>query len=303
MTKPIPSLTIVSVTGAQHYAQSSAYAIATSYLALKDKIPHLQCMLVSPEPPAELPHYIQHIPCKPFSYFEYNLFMIYGLGQLIETDFCLVVQNDGWVMNGDNWRNEFFEYDYIGAPVPALVEIQNNQFIRRFSPNFWFEHRDRIPENLYEWQNGGFSLRSKRLLNAPRELGLTLEVSAFDFFKKLPLSLEWDFEQHNIHHVEDIYLCATKRDIFSQHGIKIAPRKVAAQFSIERPIVHQVENVPLDSVLGCHFTSRCTLLGIKKVQLNMEIYSLDIFNQDLLLNLLLRTNHEFILSSEFNKMR
>ncbi|WP_373767789.1 DUF5672 family protein [Glaesserella sp.] len=297
-----PTLTIASVTGHQGYAQGSVYAIETSFQELQGRIPHIKCLLISPERPDVLPDHIQHIPCQPFSYFEYNLFMIYGLGQLIETDFCLVVQHDGWVINGNNWRDEFFEYDYIGAPLPDLAEIRDNQFIRHFNPDVWLAHKDNAPEYFYEWQNGGFSLRSRKLLNAPRELGLTIEVAACNPFQSHPLTLQWDFSQQHIQHAEDLYFSAIKRSLLEQHGMKFAPRHLAAYFSVEFVPIQQLENIPLNAVLGAHFTSRCTLIGIKKVQINAIVYSLEDLTNNIFLRTLAETHHTFEIPPECNKI-
>lgn len=68
---------------------------------------------------------------------EYSHFCIKELSKYFETDYALVIQHDGYVLNGDCWDDEFLDYDYIGAP--------------------WiYEHNRNIG-------NGGFSLRSKRL--------------------------------------------------------------------------------------------------------------------------------------------
>ena len=65
----------------------------------------------------------------------YSAFVVNELWKHFETSHCLVVQWDGYVLNGLGWRDEFLQYDYIGAP--------------------W-----------HQWHivgNGGFSLRSRRL--------------------------------------------------------------------------------------------------------------------------------------------
>ena len=49
---------------------------------------------------------------------EYNNFML-KIGEYIESDFALVVQDDGHIVNPNNWSDEFLAYDYIGAPCPA----------------------------------------------------------------------------------------------------------------------------------------------------------------------------------------
>lgn len=235
------SVTIVSVTGHQGYAESSMFAIMRSYQELQNHIPQLKCLLISPEKPENLPDYIQHLRCEYFSYFEYNLFMIYQLGTIIDTDFALVVQNDGWVMNGSQWCDSFFDYDYIGAPIPFLVEVENNQYICHHYQQTWKEHYQQIPENCYEPQNGGFSLRSQKLLNAPRHLGLKYEIEAPQAFSNESRGLKWNTGSHH----EDTYLTATKRAILEQHGIRFAPTEVACRFSLEHSIVQHFYQIDI----------------------------------------------------------
>lgn len=69
---------------------------------------------------------------------EYSKFVLQELHKHIKTDYVLIVQWDGYVINPDAWSNQFLEYDYIGA--------------------VWHWH----PEGR-RVGNGGFSLRSKRL--------------------------------------------------------------------------------------------------------------------------------------------
>ncbi len=66
---------------------------------------------------------------------EYSKFVAKDLYKYLETAFCLIIQHDGYVINPSAWKDEFLNYDYIGAPyVDGLVGT------------------------------GGFSLRSKRLM-------------------------------------------------------------------------------------------------------------------------------------------
>lgn len=70
----------------------------------------------------------------------YSYFCLMELPKYIETDFCLVIQHDGFIINPNLWTDEFLEYDYIGAPW-----IDN--YVNRVG-------------------NGGFSLRSKKFLDS-----------------------------------------------------------------------------------------------------------------------------------------
>lgn len=46
----------------------------------------------------------------------YSHFLIKEMHKYIETDYVLTVQHDGWIISGDAWTDEFYEYDFIGAP-------------------------------------------------------------------------------------------------------------------------------------------------------------------------------------------
>ena len=48
---------------------------------------------------------------------DYSEFMIKGLNDYVDTDFVLVIQYDGFVLNPEQWNPKFLEFDYIGAPT------------------------------------------------------------------------------------------------------------------------------------------------------------------------------------------
>jgi len=68
----------------------------------------------------------------------YSKFILQELHKHIHTDFVLIVQWDGFIINPDAWNNQFLDYDYIGAVW------------------HWHPKGKRVG-------NGGFSLRSKKL--------------------------------------------------------------------------------------------------------------------------------------------
>ena len=49
---------------------------------------------------------------------QYSEFIIKELYKHLNTDFCMVVQTDGFFVNPDAWTDDFLNYDYIGAPWP-----------------------------------------------------------------------------------------------------------------------------------------------------------------------------------------
>ena len=85
---------------------------------------------------------------------EYSRFIIKELNSFIETEFCLVTQGDGFIINPQLWSEEFLNYDYIGAPWRKNSHLVNSQG----------QTVDILDLNKNRVGNGGFSLRSKKLL-------------------------------------------------------------------------------------------------------------------------------------------
>lgn len=129
---------------------------------------------------------------------EYSHFIMKYLPKYIDTEYALIIQHDGYVLNGDSWDESFLDYDYTGAA--------------------WLE------QDGFNIGNGGFSLRSKRLLDAV----------AHD-----------DFIQMN-HTAEDVLICRIYRPYLeSRYGIKFANEEIADKFSFEL-------REPICSTFGFH---------------------------------------------------
>ncbi len=89
---------------------------------------------------------------------EYNNFCLKLNKFEFESDHILLIQDDGYVINAENWNNEFLKYDYIGAPWPN-DQVWLEKFIEPSLQNFV---SDIFNENRVG--NGGFSLRSRKFL-------------------------------------------------------------------------------------------------------------------------------------------
>jgi hypothetical protein len=132
---------------------------------------------------------------------EYSHFVIYELDKYVDTPHVLLIQYDGFILNPQAWTDELLNYDYIGAPW--LITD-------------WFTDKFDFPVELQGKRvvgNGGFSLRSKKLLS------LTAK-----FVKERKL---------NRFHPEDIAICVLYRKLLEEEGIKFAPLDLAGQFSFE----------------------------------------------------------------------
>ena len=73
--------------------------------------------LITHEDPGDLPEGIEFSQCYNIqSIHDYNYYCIYNLTKHIDTDYCLLVQPDGYVIRPWQWDDDWFNYDYIGAP-------------------------------------------------------------------------------------------------------------------------------------------------------------------------------------------
>jgi len=115
----------------------------------------------------------------------YSQFVLKSLLAHIDTPHVLVMQWDGYVVNPDAWRAEFLEVDYIGAK--------------------WFWHTDEMRVG-----NGGFSLRSRKLLEALQDPRIVLSEA------------------------EDVTIGRSARPLLErEHGIRFASEKLADAFAFE----------------------------------------------------------------------
>jgi glycosyltransferase involved in cell wall biosynthesis len=133
--------------------------------------------------------------------------IVYELSQYIDTDFALLVHADGFVVNPSSWKDDFLNYDYIGAPWPL--------------PTDDFSYRDFHGEIIRV--GNSVSLRSKRLLDLP-----------------IKLNLPW--EPYCGFYNEDGFICAKNKHIYEAEGMKFAPLEVAKYFSHEA-MIPEVQNI------------------------------------------------------------
>jgi tetratricopeptide (TPR) repeat protein len=116
---------------------------------------------------------------------DYSQFVLKSLAARIDTSHVLLVQWDGYVINPAAWREEFLGCDYIGAQ--------------------WYWHDDGMRVG-----NGGFSLRSRKLLLALQDPRIVLTEA------------------------EDQTICRAFRPLLErEHGIRFASEATADAFAFE----------------------------------------------------------------------
>ena len=217
-------ITLVSVTGLPD-ARGAALALQHS----QAQMPGARALLCSPQAPDDLPPGIEHLPIEPLNYHEYSWFMMFALWRVVQTEFALVVQEDGWVVNAANWSDEFLDCDYIGAPIHlAKIDAPQGTYWRnRFE---WADELGKPGHVVTPIQNGGFSLRSRRFMRAlvdhPQ---IRVEIPPPDAVGGEPLRMHWE---HNAL-LEDVQLSGVLRPALEAVGMRFAPLELARGFAIE----------------------------------------------------------------------
>ena len=164
-------------------------------------------------------------PCAPMSYEGYSDFVLYCLHNYIRTPYALIVQHDGWAFSGDAWNDDWLNYDYVGAPTHAAL-LPNGEFHTGYN---WIGR-----ENPKVVQNGGFSLRSREMLEAPSFFGITKTT--------VPEPTLYN---------ENIQICCFMREYLETCGMKFCPDDVARYFAFEHLSLFH-EGMDLRKVFGHH---------------------------------------------------
>jgi len=177
----IPNITLICIDCVNYEAAIRAINISTS------KTEFSKVIFITDKHPENPPKSIEvKIIDKINSREEYSKFILNKLGDYFTTEHALIIQWDGYIINEKSWDPEFLNYDYIGA-------------------KWW--HKDGLNVG-----NGGFSLRSKKLVECIKKLNI---VTTND--------------------TEDNIICRTYRRVLeTRFGIKYADEKIADKFAYER---------------------------------------------------------------------
>ncbi len=177
----LPTVTLCAATSVNVQATVAAIRAST------DQIDFGDIRLFTDATEVELPGNGRVVPISRLnSAKDYSQFLLEHLADHIATEHCLIAQWDGFVLHADRWSDRFLGCDFIGAPWPQ------------------FDDGSAVG-------NGGFSLRSRKLLEACRSP---------EFVRSHP-------EDVAIGRVNRAYLERT-------HGIVFADHDTAAHFSLER---------------------------------------------------------------------
>lgn len=161
----------------------------------KKNINYAKCLLLSPISSYNNMEGIEHFSIPKMTYLEWNNFVFSKLNSFITTDYFLYVDTDGFVIDHTLWTDSFLNYDYIGAPWTS------NQHL-----DYCYEHNIKCYSPV---GNGGFTLRSKKLLN---------ELQKIQYDSKYP---------------EDAFICLSNFNYLISKGINFCPQDLAFRFSTD----------------------------------------------------------------------
>ena len=183
----------------------SSHEVPQTILSLQkctEGLDFAEIKLLSHEKPDDLPENVLYEFAPEINNInDFNQYMFLGLGKHVNTSHVLYVQAHAWILHPELWDDEWLQYDYIGSPWKHM----DDAYIAWGSK----EH--------VKVGNGGFSLRSKKLLEIPKKHGLPL------------------LQEQNWYN-EDGNLTCYYRELMLALGIKYAPVEVAAKFAYENDV-------------------------------------------------------------------
>ena len=194
--RTIPQVTLCCVDSRSHQLALRALERCRSNLEFARTI-----FLTDAIPPnIDIPPDIHVIASGPIdSHDAYSKIILKDLFGHIATSHVLVIQWDGYVVHPEVWTDDFLHCDYIGAPWPN-------------------------GHGGYSVGNGGFSLRSRKLLEALQDDRFSARTDA-----------------------EDVTICELHRSsLESQYGIQFGNVELARRFSYE------MGPLPNGKTLGFH---------------------------------------------------
>lgn len=165
---------------------------------------------LSHEKPLNLPSYAEFVKINQIKdIMDFNEFCFKELYKYINTNHALLFQDHAYIIHPEMWDNSWLLWDWIGSPW----NIVENAYMGN--------NGERVRVG-----NGGFSLRSKKIL-------------------ELPTKMNWDLREEQGFYNEDGNFCCYYRKEMLENDIKYAPLEVALKFSYENPVPEHGSTYPM----------------------------------------------------------
>lgn len=161
----------------------------------------------------------------------YNDFIL-RLADHVDSDYVLLVQDDGFVLSPELWDPEFLNYDYIGAQWPQEKSWSEIQRAKDYM-------------HLNSIGNGGFSLRSRKFLELSARFNSCVGYG------------------------EDCFLNCVNYGFMEANGVKYPPAELANKFSIENNLQDWKTPIAIDPTKhfgfhGKNFINSNELINLKE---------------------------------------
>jgi hypothetical protein len=147
---------------------------------------------------------------------EWSKTIFYDLGDYVDTEYALLIHNNGFIVHPEMWRDEWLQYSFAGSPFPLPSESD------------LLSYRD-INGEIQRVGNS-VGLRSKKLLDLPKKL-----------------NIEW--RSFHGYYNEDGAIAINYRHIFEENGCKFMPLEEAIYFGRENEIT---ENKDIENTFVFH---------------------------------------------------
>lgn len=149
--KPIKNTTLVCIDNKQPNGGLSAILKCLSYCSFDSVMfftNQTSFAYVVPDVVSVKPCYVSNLK-------DYSKFVMSDLNDHIQTEHVLICQHDGHILNPHAWSDDWYQWDYIGAP-------------------WWYKDNN--------VGNGGFSFRSKKFLEVSASLFTHLSTMGVPYY-------------------------------------------------------------------------------------------------------------------------
>ena len=174
----LPNITLIAATSVEIDQHQIALKISSKNIGFG------AVKLLSSSPPEKKYPDIEYVSIPQMNMSGQNRLLLKNLHKYFETSHCLYVQADSFVVNASCWKDEFLDFDYIGAPWTNEVKI---------NPNLVLNLKNTVG-------CGGFSLRSRKLLETTAKINFDslkfptenedIIVASADYGIKVPAVVE-----------------------------------------------------------------------------------------------------------------
>jgi len=199
----IPDVTLLAISSTEEEGSIKSLVKCCEQIEFGD------VKFVSHKKPESMPDFITWEYCPEIkSYREFDQYVFPYMGEHVQTSHMLMVQTHAYILHPELWDDNWLVYDFIGAPWqerPEFISVSTGEMVRV--------------------GNGGFSLRSKKLLDLPLKLNL-------------PVVIDRGYSS------DDGLINSYYRKIFLDNGIKYPSVDVAAKFAFENIVPENIGIIP-----------------------------------------------------------